>query len=85
MDKRAMKEITEKEMISIANSEVVTMDGYIEGMLVTSAQQEGKRVVIRGEIFIDSGGLPTESTVKAFDLYSELSDKYSQLYSLKVL
>lgn len=78
-----MKEISEKEMISIANSEVVNMDGYIEGMLVTSAQQEGERVVIRGEIFTDSGGLPTESTVKAFDLYSQLSDKYSKLYHVE--
>ncbi|HHN5932834.1 DUF2498 family protein [Klebsiella pneumoniae] len=78
-----MKEISEKEVISIANSEIVNMDGYIKGMLVTSAQQEGERVVIRGEIFTDSGGLPTESTAKAFALYSELSDKYSELYYVK--
>lgn len=78
-----MKEISEKEVISIANSEIVNMDGYIKGMLVTSAQQEGERVVIRGEIFTDSGGLPTESTAKAFALYSELSDKYSELYHVK--
>lgn len=77
-----MKEISEKEVISIANSEIVNMDGYIKGMLVTSAQQEGERVVIRGEIFTDSGGLPTESTTKAFALYSELSDKYSNIYKI---
>ena len=82
MDKRAMKEISEKEMISIANSEVVNMDGYIEGMLATSAQQEGDRVVIRGEIFTDSGGLPTESTAKALDIYSDLSDIYSETYQI---
>ena len=82
MDKRAMKKISEKELVSIANSEIVKMDGYVKGMLVTSAQQEGERVVIRGEIFTDSVGLPTESTVEALNLYSELSDKYSKLYSL---
>lgn len=82
MDKRAMKEISEKEMISIANSEVVNMDGYIEGMMVTSAQQEGESIVIRGEIFTDSVGLPSEVTAKALEIYSDLSDIYSETYRI---
>ncbi|EMB9110324.1 DUF2498 family protein [Klebsiella pneumoniae] len=77
-----MKEISEKEMISMANSEIVNMDGYIKGMLVISAQQEGERVVIRGEIFTDEVGLPTEKTKLSFLIYSKISDKYSKEFTI---
>lgn len=77
-----MKKISEKELVSIANSEIANMDGYVKGMLVTSAQQEGERVVIRGEIFSDEVGLPTEKTKLSFLIYSKISDKYSKEFTI---
>ncbi|EPL2254548.1 DUF2498 family protein [Klebsiella pneumoniae] len=54
----------------------------MKGVLVISAQQEGERVVIRGEIFTDEVGLPTEKTKLSFLIYSKISDKYSKEFTI---
>nr|UVX43045.1 MAG: protein of unknown function (DUF2498) [Bacteriophage sp.] len=77
-----MTEIPKENMLSIANSEIATIDGYFEGLSVTAVTQENDFIVFRGETFTDSCGLPSEKTKPALKVYRKLTEKYSPLYKL---
>ncbi|EPL2254547.1 DUF2498 family protein [Klebsiella pneumoniae] len=74
--------ITEEELVSLANAEISTMQSSVSDAKVTSAALEGEVIVLRGEIFTDSYGMPTDKTKLALLLYEEISSKFSTEYTL---
>lgn len=76
------KVITEQELIAIANSRLVEMSGYEDGMKIHSARMEKNILVIESELFLSADGGATSKTVEVLPLYEALSKELGSQYEV---
>lgn len=76
------KQVTEQELIKIANFRLSTMPGYEEGMKIHTASMDRHILKISGEFFLDSDGGATERTKKAMPLYDALVNELGNEYQV---
>lgn len=78
------KQVTEHELIKIANTRLINMPEYEEGMQIYTATMESYILKMTGEFFLEADGKATSKTVKALPLYDklakELGDEYQVVY-----
>ncbi len=77
-----MKLISAESMIDLATITMRDHAEYIEGMSISSVQQESDVLVFRGDFYLNAQGLPTEQTHAAFRVYKHLSTLFSSQYHL---
>ena len=76
------KQVSEQELITIANSRLQAMHGYEEGMQIYTASMEKHILMMSGEFFLDANGGATSKTVKAMPLYDELAKELGNEYQV---
>ncbi len=76
------KIISSSELLIQANGVLLNFPDFIEGMEVINAQQEGDKIIFRGEFFLNGLGMPTEKTQTSFEAYEYLSRFFSDNYCL---
>lgn len=77
------KIISKKDLIALANIQLLENKDYIAGMEVTEVSDKFGVISFRGESFLDKDGLPTTKSTQAFNLYKWLCHHFSKQYELK--
>jgi len=77
------QEITEFDLLLIANQVIQSHADYIEGMRADSVTEKDDVLVFKGEYFLDSNGLPTENTTAVFNMFKYLAHHLSKEFTLQ--
>ncbi|CAH0532992.1 Protein YciN [Vibrio stylophorae] len=80
-DKQEKSEISQLDLLMIANQMLQDHDAYIDGVRATEVREQAGVLIFKGEeYFLSEQGLPTEKTTTVFNLYKylahQLSDKF---------
>lgn len=79
----AKKQISEFELLLIANQVIQDHQDYIEGMRATSVTEQDDVLIFKGEYFLDEKGMPTLQTTAAFNMFKYLAHHLSKEFTLK--
>lgn len=77
------KNLSEFELLMIANQIIQDHDHYVDGMRATSVAEKDGVLIFKGEYFLDSQGLPTEKTTAVFNMFKYLALHLSKEFSLE--
>lgn len=77
------KEISELELLLIANHIIQDHDDYIEGMRADSVDEKDEVLVFKGHYFLDDNGLPTAQTTAVFNMFKYLAHHLSKEFTIK--
>ncbi len=76
------KNISEFDLLLIANQIIQQHDSYIEGMRADSVEQKEDVLVFKGNYFLDDNGLPTPATTEVFNMFKYLAHHLSKEFTL---
>lgn len=74
--------IARDQLLAEANEIIRQHEDYIHGMQATEVEQKGPVLVLRGEFFLNSDGLPTAKTTAVFNMFKHLAHVLSAKYHL---
>ncbi|RJX73766.1 DUF2498 family protein [Vibrio sinensis] len=77
------KEISELELLLIANHIIQDHDDYIEDMRADSVDEKDEVLVFKGHYFLDDNGLPTAQTTAVFNMFKYLAHHLSKEFTIK--
>lgn len=76
------KNISEFDLLLIANQIIQSHDDYIEGMRADSVTEKEEVLIFKGEYFLDDNGLPTPNTTAVFNMFKHLAITLSKEFTL---
>lgn len=79
-----LKNISEFDLLLIANEAIQQHPDYIKGMRATSVIQKDGVLIFKGEYFLDETGLPTANTTAAFNMFKYLAHHLSKEFILAI-
>lgn len=79
----AKKNISQFELLLIANQIIQDHENYIEGMRATSVEEKDEVLVFKGDYFLDENGLPTAATTDVFNMFKYLAHQLSKEFTLE--
>ena len=71
-----------QDLLDLANEQIRTRPGFIDGMNISSAEMKGSILFMRGECFLDQSGGATAQTAPAINFYNEFTHEFAGNYSL---
>jgi len=77
------KNISEFELLLIANQLIQDHDQYFEGLRADSVEEKDDVLVFKGNYFLDANGLPTEKTTVVFNMFKYLAHQLSKEFSVQ--
>lgn len=76
------KQISEFDILLIANQIIQEHENYLEGMRATSVEERDEVLIFKGEYFLSDQGLPTEKTTAVFNMFKYLAHHMSKEFTL---
>lgn len=76
------KQISEFDILMIANQIIQEHENYLEGMRATSVEERDEVLIFKGEYFLSDQGLPTEKTTAVFNMFKYLAHHMSKEFTL---
>ncbi len=73
--------INQFELLLIANQLIQDHANYIEGMRATSVIEKDEVLIFKGEYFLE-GGMPSDKTPHAFNMFKYLAHHLSKQFTL---
>ncbi len=77
------KNVSEFELLLIANQLIQDHDQYFEGLRADSVEEKDDVLVFKGNYFLDANGLPTEKTTVVFNMFKYLAHQLSKEFSVQ--
>ncbi len=77
------KNISNFDLLLIANQVIQEHDDYIEGMRADSVEEKEGVLIFKGEYFLDDNGLPTPNTTAVFNMFKYLAHHLSKEFTLE--
>ncbi|MGF1762736.1 YciN family protein [Aliivibrio kagoshimensis] len=76
------KNISEFDLLMVANQIIQEHENYLEGMRATSVEERDDVLIFKGDYFLSEQGIPTEKTTAVFNMFKYLAHHLSKEFTL---